>query len=57
MTHVDSASHPTGTWGTSWWQSILLGVVLIIAGLFVLRNAVAATVVSAIVFGITLLVA
>lgn len=55
--HTDSAPHPAGTWGTSWWQSILLGIVLILAGLFVLRNAVAATVVSAIVFGIALLVA
>jgi uncharacterized membrane protein HdeD (DUF308 family) len=36
------------------WQSVLLGVVLMLAGLFVLRNAVAATVVSAIVFGVAL---
>jgi uncharacterized membrane protein HdeD (DUF308 family) len=34
-----------------------LGVVLILAGLFVLRSAVAATVVSAIIFGVALLVA
>jgi uncharacterized membrane protein HdeD (DUF308 family) len=59
MTHAGSAHHhhPTGTFGTSWWQSILLGVVLIIAGLFVLRNTIAATVVSAIVFGAALLIA
>jgi uncharacterized membrane protein HdeD (DUF308 family) len=57
MTHTGPAPHPTGTWNTSWWQSILLGVVFMLAGLFVLRNAVAATVVSAIVFGIALLIA
>ena len=57
MTHIGSTPHPTGTLGTNWWQSILLGVVLILAGLFVLRNAVAATVVSAIVFGVALLIA
>lgn len=55
MVHTDSAPHGTGAWSTSWWQSILLGIVLIVAGLFILRNAVAATVVSAIVFGIALL--
>ena len=57
MTHTGSAPHSTGTWEANWWQSILLGIVLIVAGLFVLRNAVAATVVSAIAFGIALLVA
>lgn len=58
MTHTGSAPHPAaGTWGTGWWQSVLLGIVFMIAGLFVLRNAVLATVVSAIVFGIALLIA
>ena len=57
MAHTHSARDPLGTWGTSWWQSILLGIVLILAGLFVLRDATAATVVSAIVFGIALLCA
>lgn len=57
MTHTGPSPHPTETFNTSWWQSILLGVVLILAGLFVLRSAVAATVVSAIVFGVALLVA
>lgn len=57
MAHTHSAPHATRAWGTSWWSSILLGIVLMLAGLFVLRNAVAATVVSAIVFGIALLVA
>ena len=47
--------HLPRVWGASWWQSILLGTVLILAGLFVLSNAVAATVVSAIVFGVALL--
>jgi uncharacterized membrane protein HdeD (DUF308 family) len=57
MTHTGSAPHPAGTWGTSWWQSILLGIVFILAGLFVLQNAVLATVVSAVVFGVALLIA
>jgi uncharacterized membrane protein HdeD (DUF308 family) len=57
MTHTRPVPQPTGTWNTSWWQSILLGAVLILAGLFVLRNAVAATVASAIVFGIALVIA
>ncbi len=56
MAHTHSA-RDLGAWTTSWWQSMLLGIVLILAGLFVLRNAIAATVVSAIVFGIALLAA
>jgi uncharacterized membrane protein HdeD (DUF308 family) len=44
-------------WGTSWWQSILLGIIFMLAGLFMLRNAVLATVVSAIAFGVALLIA
>lgn len=52
-----SPPHQTQAWGTSWWQSILLGIVLMAAGLLVLRNAVTATVLSAIVFGIALLAA
>lgn len=56
MAHSESARDLTQTWHTSRWQSILLGIVLMLAGLFVLRNAVAATVVSAIVFGVSLLV-
>jgi len=55
MVHNDSAPHPT--WGTSRWQSILRGIVLIVAGLFVLRDAAAATVVSAIAIGVALLAA
>jgi uncharacterized membrane protein HdeD (DUF308 family) len=43
--------------GRSWWQPIALGTVLILVGLFVLRDAVAAKVLSAIVFGIALLAA
>lgn len=48
---------PAGAWRASWWQSALLGVVLILAGLLVLRDATAATVVSAVVFGLALLCA
>lgn len=57
MVHTESAPHPARASGTSWWQSILLGIVLIVAGLFVLRDAVAATVVSAIAVGVALLAA
>jgi uncharacterized membrane protein HdeD (DUF308 family) len=55
--HTNTAPQAAGTSGTAWWQSILLGIVLILAGLFVLRDAIAATVVSAIAFGVALLVA
>jgi uncharacterized membrane protein HdeD (DUF308 family) len=55
MARTDSAPHYSETWSMNWWQSILLGLVLMLAGLFILRNAVAATVASAIVFGIALL--
>ena len=55
MAHTDAA--PAGAWRASWWQSALLGVILIVAGMLVLRDATAATVVSAIVFGFALLCA
>lgn len=55
MAHADSTLNRAETWSMSWWQSILLGLVLMLAGLFILRNAVAATVASAIVFGVALL--
>jgi uncharacterized membrane protein HdeD (DUF308 family) len=57
MAHTDAAPHPEHAWRAGWWQRVLLGVVLIIAGLLVLRDATAATVVSAIVFGLALLCA
>lgn len=56
MAHSNSARDLAQSWHTGRWQSILLGVVLMLAGIFILRNAVAATVVSAIVFGVSLLV-
>jgi uncharacterized membrane protein HdeD (DUF308 family) len=43
--------------GTSWWGAILLGVLLVVAGLFMLGDVVLATVISAILFGVVLLVA
>ena len=43
--------------GTSWWGALLLGVLLVLAGLFVLGDVALATVISAILFGIVLLVA
>jgi uncharacterized membrane protein HdeD (DUF308 family) len=57
MTHTGQAPHAVEAWGGRWWQSILLGLVFIVAGLFMLRNAVLATVVSAVVFGVVLLIA
>ena len=56
MSYTGGEPHPAEGWGTSWWQSILLGFVFILGGLFVLRNSVLATVVSALVFGAALLV-
>jgi uncharacterized membrane protein HdeD (DUF308 family) len=55
MLRTNSAPH--SILGTTWWQSILLGIVLIIAATFVLRHAVAAIVVSAIAVGAALLAA
>lgn len=55
MANDNSTLYRQGILGRAWWQPIALGVVLIAAGLFMLRNAVAATVASAIVFGIALL--
>jgi uncharacterized membrane protein HdeD (DUF308 family) len=57
MAHTGAAPRAAGAWRASWWQSALLGGVLIFAGLLVLRDATAATVVSAIVFGVALLCA
>jgi uncharacterized membrane protein HdeD (DUF308 family) len=55
MAHTNPALNRADAWSMNWWQSILLGLVLMLAGLFILRNAVAATVASAIVFGVALL--
>ena len=41
----------------SWWGALLVGAIFIFAGLFVLGDVVAATVISAILIGILLLVA
>ena len=57
MAQTGPTPHPIATSGTSWWQSILLGIIFMLAGLFMLQNAVLATVVSAIAFGIALLIA
>ncbi len=57
MAHTDAAPRPASAWRANRWQSALLGVVLIVAGMLALRDATAATVVSAIVFGLALLCA
>jgi uncharacterized membrane protein HdeD (DUF308 family) len=56
VAHIDSGSYRVHALG-SWWQAILLGIGLILIGLFILGNAAAATAVSAIIFGIALLIA
>jgi uncharacterized membrane protein HdeD (DUF308 family) len=57
MATTDHVTHHTESWSASWWQSLLLGAVLVAAGLYVLLNAVSATMISAFLFGIALLVA
>lgn len=42
---------------TSWWGALLLGAVFILTGLFVLGNMALATAISAMFFGIVLLIA
>jgi uncharacterized membrane protein HdeD (DUF308 family) len=56
MTHTALAPE-AGAVGASPWKATLLGTVFILAGVFVLGNVVAATVISAIVFGLALLAA
>lgn len=51
-----SATNPNQT-GTSRWGALLLGALFILVGLFLLGNSVFATVISAIVIGILLLIA
>ena len=57
MAHADAAAHSAGRARGGWWQSALLGVVFIVVGLLALRDATAATMVSAIVIGLALLCA
>ncbi|MBY0558717.1 HdeD family acid-resistance protein [Hyphomicrobium sp.] len=47
----------SGTESPSWWGAMLLGAVFVAAGLFLLGDVVAATVISAVVIGIVLLIA
>jgi len=42
---------------TSWWGALLLGVVFVAAGIFILGDVALATVISAVVIGMLLLVA
>ncbi len=42
---------------TSWWGALLLGIVFVAAGLFILGDVVLATVISAIMIGVILLIA
>lgn len=56
MAHTE-LSPTAGAFGAGPWKATLLGVIFILAGIFVLGNVVAATVISAIVFGFALIVA
>jgi uncharacterized membrane protein HdeD (DUF308 family) len=56
VAQVDSQSYHVRALG-SWWQAVALGIGLILIGLFTLGNAAAASVVSAIIFGVALLIA
>jgi uncharacterized membrane protein HdeD (DUF308 family) len=55
VTEKELALYREALLGRSWWQPIALGIVLILAGLFMLRDALAAKVFSIIMIGITLL--
>lgn len=54
---ADKSITYTESGGASWWGAILLGVVFVIAGLFILGDLALATVISAVLIGIVLLVA
>lgn len=54
---MTTTATPSAGTGTSWWGAILLGIVFILAGLYMLGNVVWATLVSAFVIGILLLIA
>lgn len=56
MTTTDTVHKSEGLGGAPWWAYGLLGVALIAASLFILSHVVAATIVSAILFGIILVV-
>jgi uncharacterized membrane protein HdeD (DUF308 family) len=56
MSQTGLAAH-SPAFGTSPWKAALLGAFFIVAGLFVLANVAAATVISAIVFGLALMAA
>jgi uncharacterized membrane protein HdeD (DUF308 family) len=55
VTDEERALYREALLGRRWWQPIALGIVLILAGLFVLRDAMAAKVFSVIMIGIALL--
>lgn len=57
MTHTSILPTSSEATGTSWWGALLLGILLVVAGIFVLGDVVLATVISAILFGVVLLIA
>ena len=57
MTFRPTLESHSGAESPSWWGAMLLGAVFVVAGLFLLGDVVAATVISAVVIGIVLLIA
>ncbi|CCB66301.1 MULTISPECIES: HdeD family acid-resistance protein [unclassified Hyphomicrobium] len=57
MTASPVSARPTEASDPSWWGAILVGAIFVFAGIFVLGDVVAATVISTMLIGVLLLVA
>lgn len=57
MTFRPTLETRSGAENTSWWGAMLVGAVFIVTGLFLLGDVVAATLISAFVIGVVLLIA
>jgi uncharacterized membrane protein HdeD (DUF308 family) len=57
MANTSTSAASSEATATSWWGALLLGVLLVLAGLFVLGDVALATIISAVLFGIVLLIA
>lgn len=57
MTASPMSARPTEASDPSWWGAILVGAIFVFAGIFVLGDVVAATVISTMLIGALLLVA
>ncbi len=56
MSHPGMTSLPASGTASPWWAQTLLGIALVAAGLFVLSNAVLATLVTVTLLGVTLVI-